>query len=188
MKRILLSAVTVLVAVAMPFGDAGAQRRVVPFLGGGLAAGTGNLGEDTDNGWLAFAGVDFPLSLDPGLSFGVTASYAHVPYKGTFNEATNVPAFFGELGYVIAASSSSIVKPYLRAGAGVQLRKYDPGTTGFREQSDGGLAFSGGGGLQFLVSAASVFVGAHFVGDADGGLLAFHGGVAFPGRAGAARR
>jgi hypothetical protein len=74
------------------------------------------------------------------------------------------------------------VKPYVRAGAGVQVRKYDPGTTGYRKQSDGGLAFSAGAGLQFLVSSTALFVGAHFVSDADAGLLAFHGGIAFPGR------
>lgn len=186
MKRVLLAALTVLVA-AIPLDDANAQRRIVPFAGGGLASGTGDLGENTDGGWLVFGGIDFPLGLNPGLSFGVTASYARVPYDGDFDEATTIPALFGELGYVIGAASSSIVKPYLRAGAGVQLRKYDPGTTGFREQSNGGLAFSGGGGLQFLVSAASVFVGAHFVGDGDAGFMAFHGGVAFPGRAPAAR-
>lgn len=186
MKRVLFSVLTVLVSV-IPFADAGAQRRIVPFVGGGLAAGTGDLSENTDNGWLVFGGLDFPLGLNPGLSFGVTGSYTRVPYKGAFDEGTNIPAFFGELGYVIGVNSSSIVKPYLRAGAGVQLRKYDPGTTGFREQSDGGLAFTAGGGLQFLVSAASVFAGAHFVGDADAGFLAFHGGVAFPGRAPAKR-
>jgi hypothetical protein len=188
MKRVLLSAVAVMLAVAIPSGDAAAQRRVIPYFGGGLAAGTGDLGTDTDNGWLAFAGLDFPLGLNPGLTFGVTATYAHVPFQSEFDEATNIPAFVGELGYVIGANSSSIVKPYLRAGLGVQLRKYDPGTTGFREQSDGGLAFSGGGGLQFLVSTASVFVGAHYVGDADAGFLAFHAGIGFPGRARAGAR
>jgi hypothetical protein len=116
------------------------------------------------------------------LSFGVTASYSHVPYQGDFDEATNIPALFGELGYVVLANSSSIVKPYLRAGAGVQLRRYDPGATGFREQSDARLAFSGGGGLQFAVAATTVFLGAQFMSDANAGVLAFHGGVAFPGR------
>lgn len=182
MKRILVAAVMITVAIATPHGTAAAQRRFVPFVGGGLATGTGDLSQGSDNGWLAFAGVDMPLGLTPGLTFGLTGSYAHLPYQGTFNEATNVPAVFGELGYVIAAKSSSIVKPYVRAGAGVQVRKYDPGTTGYRKQSDGGLAFSAGGGLQFLVSSTALFVGAHFVGDADAGLLAFHGGIAFPGR------
>lgn len=59
----------------------------------------------------------------------------------------------------------------------------DPGSTGFREESDTRLAFSGGGGLQFAVAATKVFVGAQFMSDADAGVLAVHAGVAFPGRA-----
>lgn len=183
MKRILLSAAAIAIAAATPSHTAAAQRRLVPFVGGGLATGTGDLSQDTNSGWLVFAGVDTPLGLTPGLTFGLTGSYAHVPYKGTFDEATNIPAVFGELGYTFAAQSSSIVKPYVRAGAGVQLRKYDPGTTGYRKQSDGGVAFSAGGGLQFLVSSTALFVGAHFVSDSNAGILAFHGGVAFPGPA-----
>jgi len=165
MNRILLAALSATVAAAaMTFGarDAAAQRRITPFVGGGLATGTGDLAENTESGWLAFAGVDLPLGFNPGLTFGVTASYARVPYKGGFDEFTGVPALFGELGYVLGAESSRIVKPYLRAGAGVQLRKYDPGTTGFREQSDGGLAFSVGGALLWvglLVSAGYLFGG-----------------------------
>jgi hypothetical protein len=180
MNRILLAALSAAVAMTLSARDAAAQRRITPFVGGGLATGTGDLGENTDSGWLAFAGIDLPLGVGPGLTFGLTASYARVPYKGGFDEFTGVPALFGELGYVIGAESSRIVKPYLRAGAGVQLRKYDPGTTGFREQSDGGLAFSAGGGLQFSLAPASLFLGARFVSDADGGVLGFNGGVAFP--------
>lgn len=186
MKRVLFATVAVIGFVISP-RDVAAQRRLVPFVGAGLAKGIGDLSDDTDNGWLAFAGVDIPLGTNPGLSFGVTASYTHVPYKGTFNEATNIPALFGEVGYVILANSSSIVKPYVRAGGGVMLRKYDPGSTGFREESEGKLAFSGGAGLQFLVSSVSLFAGARFVTDADAGYLAFHGGLAFPGRTRAAR-
>lgn len=188
MNRILLSVMGAAVAVTVVVGDASAQRRITPFVGGGLATGTGDLGENTESGWLAFVGVDLPIGLDPGLTFGVTASYARVPYKGSFDEYTGVPAFFGELGYMIGARSQRMVKPYLRAGAGVQLRKYDPGTTGYREQSDGGLAFSAGGGLQFSLSPAAVFVGARFVGDADAGVLGFHAGVAFPARLTGAKR
>jgi len=180
MNRILLAALSGTIAVASVTRVAAAQRAVTPFFGGGLATGTGDLGANTERGWVAFAGVDLPLGSDPGLTIGLTASYARVPYDSGFDEFTELPALFGELGYVVGASSQRIVKPYLRAGAGVQLRKYDPGTTGFREQSDGGLAFSVGGGLQFSLSPASVFVGARFVSDADAGVLGFHGGVALP--------
>lgn len=183
MKRFLPVAVLSFAAATLPLHDAAAQRRIVPFFGGGLASGSGDLGENTDNGWHIFGGVDFPLGLTPGLSFGVTASYSHVPYTDSFDEATNVPALFGEVGYLVLANSSSIVKPYVRAGAGVQLRQYDPGETGFREQSDARLAFSAGGGFQFSVATTAVFLGAQFMSDADAGILAFHGGLAFPGRA-----
>jgi len=187
MKRIFLSSLAAVLMAAKP-GDANAQRRIVPFIGGGLAAGTGDLGENTDNGWLVFGGVDLPLGSTPGLKFGVTASYARVPYQGSFDEYSGVAGLFGEVGYTFWAASPRIVKPYVRAGGGVQMRKYDPGSTGYREQSDGGLAFSGGGGLEFLVSSAAIIAGAHFVSDADAGVLAFHAGVAFPGRAPSAKR
>lgn len=183
MSRALFAAITLAITIALPARQAHAQRRLVPFIGGGLAKGTGDLSSVTDNGWSAFGGVDIPLGLNPGLSIGVTASYAHVPYTGAFSEAMNLTTLLGEVGYVIMASSSSIVKPYVRAGGGMQLRKYDPGSTAFREDSEGKLVFSAGGGLQFLVSSAQLFVGASFVTDADAGYLGFHGGLALPLRA-----
>src|SRR5689334_3218367 len=91
MKRFLLAALALFGAVTLPVCELAAQRRVVPFVGGGVATGNGNLSDDTDSGWLGYVGLDIPLSLTPGLSVGVTASYAHIPYKGSFNEATNIP-------------------------------------------------------------------------------------------------
>ena len=181
MTRMLSSVLTIVMALAVSVGDAEAQR-IVPFAGGGLAKGMGDLSDGTDNGWVGYAGVTIPLpSLTPGLSFGVTGSYSRVPYTGTFNEATNTAALVGEIGYQIDATAT--VKPYLRAGLGAQLRKYDPGNTAFREQSEGKLALSGGAGVQFLVSSVALFVGAHVLTDMDAGILAIHGGIALPGRA-----
>lgn len=187
MKRGLFVATAVVITMIASSHDAAAQRRLVPFAGGGLAKGMGDLSDDTGNGWVVYGGVAIPLGTNPGLSLAVTASYARVPYNGTFDEATNIPALLGEVGYTFLASSPSIVKPYLRAGGGVMFRRYDPGSTAFRETSEGKLAFSGGGGLQLLVSSLSVFAGAHIVSDPDAGYMAFHGGLAFPGRPRAAR-
>ena len=183
MKRFLLAALTLLGAVTLPVSDLAAQRRVVPFVGGGMATGNGDLSDDTDTGWLGYVGLDVPLSLTPGLSVGVTASYAHIPYKGSFSEAMNIPGLFGEVGYVIAERSSFPVKPFLRGGLGVEIHKYDPGSTSFRESSETGMSFSGGGGLQFLVSSVAVFAGAQYVSNGDAGYLAIHGGLALPGKA-----
>ena len=183
MKRTLWSAVTIVMVMGVSFGEAQAQRRVVPFAGGGLATGMKDLSEGTDNGWSAFAGIDIPLpSVSPALSVGVAGSYSHLPYAGIYDEATSVSAIVGELGYVFGGLSS-VVKPYVRGGLGAQLRKYDPGTTGFREQSEGGLALSGGAGVQFLVASTAIFVGAHVLTDAVAGVLTIHGGIGLPGRA-----
>jgi hypothetical protein len=182
MKRFPLAALALLGAVTLPVSDLAAQRRVVPFLGGGIATGNGDLGDDTDTGWVGFVGLDVPLSLTPGLSVGVTASYAHIPYKGPFDEATNIPGLFGEVGYVIAERSAFPVKPFLRGGIGVEVHKYDPGSTTFREQSETGMSFGGGGGLQILVGSTAVFAGAQYVTNGDAGYLALHGGLAFPGK------
>jgi hypothetical protein len=182
MRRTQWAAVMIVIATAVSFEDADAQRRVVPFAGAGLASGFRDLGDGTDNGWLAYAGIDIPLpALNPGVSIGVTGSYSRIPYTGTFDEASTISALMGEVGYTIGAASTSVVKPYLRAGLGAQLRKYDPGNTGFREQSEGGLAVSGGAGVRFLVSSLAIVVGAHVVTDADAGVLGFHGGIGWPG-------
>ena len=182
MKRTPWAMVVTVLAMAVSFEEAGAQRRIVPFAGAGLAQGMGDLKTDTDNGWLAYAGLNIPLpALNPGLAVGVTASYARVPYTGTFDESSSVSALLGEVSYTIGAASQRMVKPYLRAGLGGQIRKYDPGNTGFREQSEGGLAVSGGAGVQLRVSSLAIIVGAHVVTDADAGVLGFHGGIGFPG-------
>ena len=184
MKRTSWVIALIMVATAVSFEDAGAQRRVVPFAGAGLAKGMNDLSDGTDNGWLAYAGVDIPLpALNPGLAIGVTGSYARIPYSGPFDEATSVSALLGEVSYTIGAAGTSIVKPYLRAGLGGQVRKYDPGTTGFREQSEGGLAVSAGAGVNLRVSSLAVNVGAHLVTDADVGVLGIHAGIGWPGRA-----
>lgn len=188
MKRFSLAALALACAVTLPVSELTAQRRVVPFFGGGIATGNGDLGDDTDAGWLGFVGLDVPLSLTPGLSVGVTGSYVHIPYKGSFDEAMNIPGLFGEVGYVIAQQSSFPIKPFLRGGVGVEVHRYDPGSTAFREQSDTRVAFGGGGGLEFLVGSTAIFAGAQYVTNGDAGYLAIHGGLALPGKARSGRR
>jgi hypothetical protein len=181
-------ATAVLLAAFLPWTASRAQQRPVPFVGAGVASGTGDLSLDTGNGWLVFGGVDVPLSVTPGLALGLTASFARVPYHGAFGEATTIPSLFAEAAYLVGARSSSIAKPYLRAGAGVMVQRYDPGSTGFREQSEARPGVSAGAGLQLSVLGRAVFLGAHYVTNADAGFLAFHGGIAFPGRPAPAAR
>jgi hypothetical protein len=181
MTRGVFAAMICTIALAAPSHEAHAQRRIVPFAGAGLAKGMGDLSDDTGNGWLVFGGFNVPVGSSPALTIGLTGSYAHVPYNGDFSEATTISALLAEVGYTFLAASPGKIKPYIRAGGGATIRKYDPGSTGFREESQGKIAFSGGAGLQYLLSSVAVFAGAHIVTDADAGYLAIHGGVAFPG-------
>lgn len=181
MKRGVFAAMVATIALTAPSHEAHAQRRIVPFAGAGFAKGMGDLSDDTGNGWLVFGGFNVPVGSSPALTIGLTGSYAHVPYDGAFSEATNISALLAEVGYTFMAASPGRIKPYIRAGGGATIRKYDPGSTGFREVSEGNIAFSGGAGLQYLLTSVAVFAGAHIVTDADAGYLAIHGGVAFPG-------
>jgi hypothetical protein len=178
MKRLLLPALTLTFAAASPSARIGAQ--VIPFVGGGVASGVGDLSHDTSGGWLGFAGFDVPLGSSSGLTIGASGSYAHIPYQGSFGEATNVTGIFGEFGYLYGAGSSLTVKPYLRAGVGVLLQNYAPGTSGYRSQSDALLGFSGGAGLAFALKTATPFLGAHYTAGSNAGFFAIDGGIAFP--------
>jgi len=187
-KRRLLRFVPVILAAVLPGNDVGAQQGLVPYLGGGVAAGAGDLSSDTDNGWLVFGGLDLTLAVLPGLSVGATVSYTHIPYQGGFNEATNITGVFGEASYVPWATSAMSLKPYVRAGIGMLQHEYDPGTTRFDSQSESKIGFSAGAGLSYNFGSAAPFLGFHFVGTGETGFLAFHGGVAFPGVRAASRR
>ena len=113
MKRTLHSLAALVVAAAgVPLAPVGAQNLVF-FVGGGPAFGMQDLNNGTDTGWIGFAGADFLIKSVPGLSVGPTASYTHIPYSGV-DAATNIPALFGELGYLVDATSPSPFKPYIR--------------------------------------------------------------------------
>jgi opacity protein-like surface antigen len=178
MKRFLVSAISLALAGTSLCRSVEAQQRATPFLGGGMASGTGDLSNDTSNGWLVFLGVDFAFLATPGLSIGVVGSYTHIPYRGGFDEAMNIGGIFGEVGYVIAAASPGMFKPYVRGGPGLLVSQYEPGRINARETSETRFGFAAGAGLNIVMQPAAFFLGAHFVTDANAGFLAFHGGVA----------
>jgi hypothetical protein len=182
MRRNLLAVASLFLVVAAPASDLAAQRRIVPFLGGGLASGVGDLSDGTDMGYLIFGGLDWAIASKPGLAIGVTASYTHIPYASDYNDATNIPALFGEIGYLFGATSPSKVKPYVRAGLGFLQHNYDSGDLNLEEDSETQAAFSAGAGLNFIMRAVSLFAGAHLInGFDDTSFIAFYGGVGFSG-------
>lgn len=183
MKRILLAAVALVVAAVLPVPALEAQS-IIPFIGGGIAKGVSDLSDGTDLGWAAFAGAGLPIASAPGFSVGAVASWTHIPYSGSAGAATNIPALFGEVGYLIGATTASMVKPYVRAGVGVMQHRYDPGstTTAYTSDYQTKAGFSAGAGLNFVMESVTPFVGAHFItGGSDTSFFIVYGGVSFGG-------
>jgi opacity protein-like surface antigen len=158
MKRLMLSLAVLVIAAVVPVSTLAGQNLSF-HLGGGLAMGSGDLNEDTDTGWTGFAGADYAIMSMPGLSVGVTASYAHIPYQGDGEDATNIPAVFAQLGYAFGATSASRIVPWVRAGVGMMQHKYDPGNTGDDESSESSVGFAANAGLSYRMQSISPFIG-----------------------------
>jgi hypothetical protein len=179
MKRRVLPFVSLLFAAALPCTALSAQQ-IVPFVGGGVAIGMGDVGEDTDPGLLVVGGFDVPLPVvADGFGFGVTGAFANIPYKGTFSEKLQVTSVTAEISYLIGAATSSL-RPYLRGGAGVQVNRYDPGDLDTQSSTNARLGFSGGAGLSFALGAANAIVGGRIAMSDEGGFVGGHVGVSIP--------
>jgi hypothetical protein len=179
MKRHVLPCVSLLLAAALPCSTLSAQQ-IVPFIGGGVAMGMGDVGDDTDPGWLLLGGFDVPLPLvADGFGFGVAGAFANIPYKGTFSEKLQVTSVTAEISYLIGAATSSL-RPYVRGGAGVQVHRYDPGTIDTRSETNARLGFSAGAGVSFSLGTANAVVGGRLAMAEDGGFVGGHAGVSIP--------
>lgn len=186
MKRHLLATLTVLSAVASgsspltaQVADA-AEPLLVAFVGGGLARGVGDLSTDTGNGWLVLGGVDAPLAqLHPGLGIGVSGSFSQIPYGGGFGEATQVTAVALEASYRIG-DAGAMVRPFVRAGGGVQFHRYDPGDLAVPARTDMRPALSAAAGAAIRMGMADALVGARLGSGTDAGFVGLWAGVSVP--------
>lgn len=156
---------------------------LVPYLGGGLALGTSDLGQDTDSGWQVFGGVDVPIEAIsvPGLFVGARAGYASIPYQGGFGEAMRVTTVTGELSYLIASDALDTVVPYLRAGAGLQVHRYEPGDLGLEPTTDSRAVAAAGAGVSIRLGTVSALLGGHFTTGTDAGFVTLGGALALTG-------
>jgi hypothetical protein len=189
MKRMLHSLLALAVAAAVPAVPLGAQNLSF-FLGGGGAFPTGELKDDgAETGWIGFAGVGLPIRSVPGAFVGVTGIYAHIPYEGDLDDATNIPGLFADVGYVFGATSPTRIKPYMRFGVGVLQHRYELEGYGGEGESETKLGGAVGAGLNFVMQSVTPFVGAHFVtGGSDTSFFAAYLGFAFGGGGAGASR
>jgi hypothetical protein len=186
MKRLMISLAGLVVAFAAPSSRIEAQNVSFHF-GGGLAMGAGDLNDGTESGWMGFAGLDMPIMSVPGLGIGATASYAHIPYEGDADDATNIPALLVELSYLIGAASPSPLKFYVRGGGGVLQHRYDAGNSNIDEESETKAGFGAGAGILYAMRQVSPFAGVHFIsGGSDTGYYSIYAGISIGGSGGSA--
>lgn len=159
----------------------GAQNAILPFLGGGLAKGVGELGSDTGSGWTVVGGFD--LSLDdlvtPGFGVGLAGTFAHIPYSGLFDEATQVTAVSLEAIYAFGDDTST-VRPFVRGGGGLHVRRYDPGNILDNPNTVIRPGLSAAAGVMIPAGSVDFMAGARFTSAPDGGFVAIIGGVSIP--------
>ena len=177
MKRSMLSLAVLVIAAVAP-GSSVAGQGISFHVGGGLAMGSGDLSDDTDTGWLGFAGADYSIMSVPGLAIGATASYAHIPYSGDGEDATNIPSLFAQLSYAFGATSTNRIVPWVRGGVGIMQHKYDPGNTNFDEESESKVGFAANAGLSYRMPSISPFVGVgYFTAGSDTGYMSAYIGL-----------
>jgi hypothetical protein len=177
MTRFLIPALALALLALAPSSEVAAQG-VTPFAGGGLAMGTGDLGSDTGNGWLAFGGVNLPVGTS-GLFLGATAAHARIPYTGDFDEEARVSSVTGDIGYTFGLIAN-LAAPYVRGGLGLRVETYEPGTLAGTRSTHSEIGFGGGAGLNFDLVSWSAFVGTHVLTGSDAGVWAVFAGVGVP--------
>jgi hypothetical protein len=153
-----------------------AQQHLMPHLSAGVAVGTGDLGQDTGNGWFVLGGVDLPI-LAPGLTIGPVLGYGRIPYDGGFGETESITTMFGEVGYVTDLAALGPVQPYLRSGGGLHVHRYDPGNIPTQPTTLSLAGFSAGAGVTVAFGRAVGFVGGRYMGSASRGFVGFHAGL-----------
>ncbi|HUQ46774.1 MAG TPA: outer membrane beta-barrel protein [Gemmatimonadaceae bacterium] len=181
MKQKLL-AMVVLAALVDALPRTAQSQMWIPAVGGGPAFAMGDLKDSgTETGWLGFAGLDYTLAAMPGATVGVSLSYAHIPYEGTADDATNIPAATVDVAYAFGAATGAKIQPYVRAGIGVLQHKYDAGSSTGGDESETKLAGAAGVGISLNMGPVTPFVGVHYItGGSDTQYYTIYAGLAFP--------
>jgi hypothetical protein len=115
----------------------------------------------------------------PGFGVGLAGSFAHIPYGGGFNEAAQVIAASLEAIYQFGDATSS-VRPFVRGGGGLNVRRYDPGDIVTPSNTVARPGLTAGAGASIVAGSIDVLAGARFTTSPDEGFLGIHVGVAVP--------
>ena len=175
MKRFIISAAVVAIAVVTASHSASAQSSMLPGFqigaSGGIAFPTSDLGNSTNTGYnIAVAVGVKPYASPIGLRF--EAAYNEFGLKGGGGNI-NIPSFTANATLALPAAGFT---PYVIGGAG--LYRPSASLTGLGNSSENDFGFNIGGGVKIpLSSSFETFVEARYnrvnVGGTNGGSLSF---------------
>jgi hypothetical protein len=127
------------------------------FLGAGRSFPTGDYGEYADAGWIAEAGVTFPLNQEKGIFLvgeGLYGSNNHSDFEG---DKTKLLGAFG--GIEVSFANESGAGPFVFAELGILRHDYTSDEYPEFDEANTGLAVGGGGGYGLpLTRRLSVYV------------------------------
>lgn len=127
------------------------------FVGGGPTFPSGEYGDYANTGWMAHAGLGFPVG-PQGMSVGVDAFYGQNNHSDIDGDKTNPLGAMGFLLYRLGNPERPGV--YLFGEGGLLVHKY--GSDTFDSESDSQFAFGGGAGVSIPLGSKSLFVEGHY--------------------------
>lgn len=150
------------------------------FVSAGAGVPVGDYGDYADIGWMAQAGVAFPIGT-AGLSAGAGGLYGSNNHSNVDGDKTNLYGGAAFVQYTIGNAEST--SGYVFAGPGYVTHSYKSDT--FPEGSNSGLALAGGGGVNIPLGGLDAYVEGMYltgVGDEIDGTDVFVAslGVTFP--------
>jgi len=177
-RRVLsVSAVVLVLALAAPIT---AQAQSI-FVLAGISSPTGDFGDYAKVGWLAAAGVTYPVG-DAGMWVGVEGSYGVNKHDEDVlgveaGDKTNLIGVMAILGYDFATEGS--VQPYVWGGGGLQVHQFRSEASPSFNESSSKFGYQFGAGVSFggAESNAHPFVEGRFQGSEDSKIIAGEVGV-----------
>lgn len=169
MNRLVITAVLVGLAVAVPSKDVSAQAYNPFQIGGavGAAIPMGDLGNATNLGYNVTLALGYKPAASP-LGFRFDAAYNEFGFQGGGGNF-NIPSFTANAVYDLPSGGFS---PYLIGGAG--LYRPSAAISGFGSGSENRFGFNAGGGVKMPLSGFHVFAEARYnYVSADSGNLSF---------------
>lgn len=160
---------------ALLFAPAVMNAQVFLFVGGGPTFPSGEYSDYANTGWMAHAGVGFPVG-PRGLMAGIDAFYGQNNHSDIDGDKTNPLGAMGFLAYRFGDPERTGV--YLIGDAGLLVHKY--GSDTFDSESDSQFAFGGGAGVEIPMGSKTVWIEGHYTTSDGTNFISALVGLSFP--------